>query len=95
MKETIKGKGIYYIEGGKIRPSKSLQDALKVIIDGNEEFIMIDDQKVAFESIRRTVRDCIKNEKKKTIIVEGGPWTGKSVLAINILVKICNMNLNC
>ena len=95
VKKPDQGKGIYYIEGGKIRPSKSLQDALKVMIDGNEEFIMIDDQKVAFESIMRTVRDCIKNGTKKTIIVEGGPGTGKSVLAINLLVKICNMNLNC
>ncbi|WP_238916839.1 DUF2075 domain-containing protein [Clostridium sp. YIM B02555] len=95
VKKSDQGKGIYFIEGGKIRPSKSLQDALKVMIDGNEEFIMIEDQKVAFESIMRTVRDCIKNEKKKTIIVEGGPGTGKSVLAINLLVKICNRNLNC
>ncbi|AQR90208.1 DNA/RNA helicase domain-containing protein [Clostridium saccharobutylicum] len=95
VKKPDQGKGIYYIEGGKITPSKSLQDALKVMIDGNEEFVMIDDQKVAFESIMRTVRDCIKNEKKKTIIIEGVPGTGKSVLAVNLLVKICNMNLNC
>jgi DUF2075 family protein len=95
VKKPDQGKGIYYIEGGKIRPSKSLQDALKVMIDGNEEFIMIDDQKVAYESIMRTVRNCIKGNKKKTIIIEGGPGTGKSVLAINLLVKICNMNLNC
>lgn len=59
------------------------------------EFIMIDDQKVAFESVLRTVRDSIKNKTKKAIIIEGGPGTGKSVLAINLLVKICNMNLNC
>ncbi|WP_143315449.1 DUF2075 domain-containing protein [Clostridium sp. HBUAS56017] len=95
VKKADQGKGIYYIEGGKIRPSKSLQDALKVMIDGNEEFVMIDDQKVAYESIIRTVRNSIKSNKKKTIIVEGGPGTGKSVLAINLLVKICSMNLNC
>lgn len=95
VKKPDQGKGIYYIEGGKIRPSKSLQDALKIMIDGNEEFIMIDDQKVAFESIMKTVRKCIKENTKKTIIVKGGPGTGKSVLAINLLVKICNMSLNC
>lgn len=95
VKKPDQGKGIYYIEGGKIRPSKSLQDALKIMIDGNEEFIMIDDQKVAFESIMRTVRKCIKENTKRTIIVKGGPGTGKSVLAINLLVKICNMSLNC
>jgi DUF2075 family protein/nicotinamide riboside kinase len=65
------------------------------MLDGNEEFVMIDDQKVAYESIMRTVRSSIKNNEKKTIIIEGGPGTGKSVLAINLLVKICNMDLNC
>lgn len=43
-------------ECGKIRYSKSLQDALKVMIDGNEEFVMIDGQKVAFESISQNHR---------------------------------------
>ncbi|OOM78345.1 hypothetical protein CLPUN_19540 [Clostridium puniceum] len=55
---------------------------------------MIDDQKVAFGSIMRTVRDCIRTGAKKTVIVEEGPGTGKSVLAINLLVKIHEFKLS-
>lgn len=42
---------IYQIENGRIRPSKSLQDALNDMLKGNEEFIMIDEQKVFFEEV--------------------------------------------
>src|SRR5699024_11480251 len=40
---------LYKIERGKIKPSKSLQDSLSSMLKGNEEFVMIDEQKVVFE----------------------------------------------
>lgn len=95
VKKEDHKKGLYDIESGKIKPSKSLQDSLKLMIDGNEEFIMIDDQKVIYESIMKKINYSIKNNKKNVIIVEGGPGTGKSVLAINLLVKIINKDLTC
>lgn len=39
------GNLIYEIDNGRIRPSKSLQDSIKSLIEGNQEFIMLDDQK--------------------------------------------------
>lgn len=39
------------IEHGKIKPSKQLQDALANMLKGNQEFIMLDEQKVVYESI--------------------------------------------
>ena len=36
------------IENGKLKPSKSLQDVVGSILNGNEEFTMIDEQQVAF-----------------------------------------------
>ncbi|MEQ8154364.1 MAG: DUF2075 domain-containing protein [Clostridiaceae bacterium] len=86
---------LYKIEGGKIRPSKSLQDVLLMMLDGSEEFIMIDDQKVVYESIMRSIRNVVKKDDKQVIIVEGGPGTGKSVLAINLLVKATARDLVC
>lgn len=77
---------IYKIEHGNIRPSKMLADKLGSMLKGNEEFIMIDEQKVAFEYVMDAVLKT--NEKKKVIIIEGGPGTGKSVVAINLLVKL-------
>lgn len=84
---------IYQIENGRIRPSKSLQDALNNMLKGNEEFIMIDDQKVFYEEAFYLALDAIKNNKKKVMIVEGGPGTGKSVLAMNLLVNLIDQGL--
>ena len=37
---------IYLIDQGRIKPSKSLQDSLSNMLKGNQEFVMIDEQKV-------------------------------------------------
>lgn len=89
-KETL-----YMIENGKIRPSKSLQDALSNMLKGNEEFIMIDDQKIVYETALDMARKSYEDGDKRVLIVKGGPGTGKSVLAINILVKLTNENMVC
>ena len=93
VKRGDEGKGLFEIENGKIRPSKSLQDALILMLDGNEEFLMIDDQKVVFEKVRKTTKKAMLSGEKKVFIIEGGPGTGKSVLAINLLVKLLSENL--
>ena len=79
---------IYRIDHGKIRPSKSLQNAIGSMLQGNREFIMIDEQKVAYEEILRFSLLCQKDYKKRTIIVKGGPGTGKTVIAINLLAEL-------
>lgn len=78
------------IEHGKIKPSKQLQDALVNMLKGNQEFVMLDEQKVVYESILDYSCQCQKDGKKRTIIVEGGPGTGKTVVAINLLAELTN-----
>lgn len=90
IKKGDQSKVIYKIDHGKIKPSKSLQDNIASMIKGNHEFVMIDDQKVAYEEILYYSRQCVKDGKKRTIIVEGGPGTGKTVIAINLLAKLTN-----
>ncbi len=79
---------MYRIDHGKIRPSKILSDELSSMLKGNQEFIMIDDQKVAYETALQLARKCKVDGKSRTLIIEGGPGTGKSVLAINLLVQL-------
>lgn len=81
---------LYDIDNGKIKPSKSLQDSIKSMIEGNQEFIMLDDQKVVYEEILKKSLQCMTDTKKRTIIVKGGPGTGKTVVAINLLAKLTN-----
>lgn len=79
---------LYEVERGKIRPSKSLQDSISSMLKGNQEFIMIDEQKVAYEEILKWSMHCMRDYKKRTIIVKGGPGTGKSVIAVNLLAEL-------
>lgn len=90
-KSVVYGDGkevLYKIENGKIRPSKSLQDSIKKMIEGNQEFVMLDEQKVVYEEILLQSMKCRADHKKRTIIIEGGPGTGKTVVAINLLAKL-------
>lgn len=78
---------LYKIDHGKIKPQKALQDALYSMLKGNEEFILLDDQVVAYDKCNEIIEKSIADHRKRTIIIQGGPGTGKSVLAINLLVN--------
>lgn len=86
---------LYKIENGRLKPAKALQDAIGSMLKGNREFYLIDEQKVAFETIRRLVRQSLTQASKPdapnakyTVIIEGGPGTGKSVVAIQLLCDL-------
>jgi len=86
------GQTMYRIDRGKIRPSKNLADKLSSLLKGNQEFLMIDDQKVVYEKALALAAQATVNDKK-VLIVEGGPGTGKSVVAVNLLVAATNKRL--
>ncbi|MBE6521472.1 MAG: DUF2075 domain-containing protein [Thermoplasmata archaeon] len=85
---------IFYLDSGRLRPSKSLQDVLASMMRGNSEFTLLDTQKVIYEEILAAARQVVKSGKKHTIIVKGGPGTGKSVLAINLLTELINRGMS-
>lgn len=84
---------LYNIESGRIRPSKSLQDSLVQMLKGNREFIMIDEQKVVYEEAIALANKALETGRKQVLVVSGGPGTGKSVLAINMLVELTRRGL--
>lgn len=63
------------------------------MLKGNEEFIMIDEQKVFYEEAFHLALNSVRTNAKQVMIVEEGPGTGKSVLAINLLVKLIEQDL--
>ncbi|WP_309119870.1 DNA/RNA helicase domain-containing protein [Paenibacillus sp.] len=93
IKRSDQRKALYLIENGKIKPSKSLQESLNLMLEGNEEFVMIEEQKVAYEAAIRMAKKAQETGKKQVLIIEGGPGTGKSVLAVNLLVRFTSMEL--
>lgn len=89
------GSLLYKIEEGRLKPTKSLQDALDSMLSGNKEFHMIDEQVVAYDKIMKSIKESINDNTKHVLIITGGPGTGKSVLAINILARcIIDLGLN-
>lgn len=85
---------MYRIEHGKIRPSKNLADSLSNMLLGNREFLMIDDQKLVYE-MALDLAHSRNDSSKRVLIVEGGPGTGKSVVAINLLSEFTQRGMVC
>jgi DUF2075 family protein len=83
---------LYRIDHGRIRPSKNLADELASMLQGNQEFTLIDDQKIVYETALSYAARAMLG-RKHVLIVEGGPGTGKSVVAINLLVAMTGREL--
>ena len=93
-KKSSKGDLLYLIDHGRIKPTKSLQDALSTMVRGTPVFDLLDEQAVCFDMCIRTMLQCLKDHKKRTILIQGGPGTGKSVLAVNLLMHFITANCN-
>ena len=87
------GAVLHELVNGRMRPSKALADSLSLMLRGNPEFVLIDDQKQVYEAALAAAREAT-DQRPRVLIVEGGPGTGKTVLAINLLVALTGMGLN-
>ena len=90
-KKSADGELLYKMDNGRIKPSKALQDCLVSLMKGNKEFMLLDEQAVVYDMCIKTMKQCLKDMKKRTIIIQGGPGTGKSVLAVNLLKEFTTM----
>jgi uncharacterized protein len=69
----------------RLHPSKKLLENVHKIIKNDVVFSLLNEQLVAKNLIWARVRRSEKKGEKSIIIVHGGPGTGKSVIALNIL----------
>lgn len=83
---------LYELANGRIRPSKALADSLKGLLAAQPEFVLIDDQKEIYESAIAAARSASETHPR-VLIIEGGPGTGKTVVAINLLVHLTGLGL--
>jgi DUF2075 family protein len=81
------------IDSSPIRPSKPLADAVGNMLKGQEEFVLLDEQKTVYETIIRNAHQT-RTSGKKVLVVKGGPGTGKSVISINALAALTGERLN-
>ena len=76
------------IDEGAYCPSKQLIESLKGILNGTDKFFILRGNQDAIGAvIDKTLRESLKDGRKRTLIIKGGPGTGKSVLAVKELAK--------
>jgi uncharacterized protein len=63
-------------------------DYVAATISDQSPWVLLDEQLVIFEKIRSTVQSGLFGRRKQVVIVRGGPGTGKSVLAINLMADL-------
>lgn len=71
----------------KLQPPQKLLDSASRIIENKNVFYLLNEQLVARNLIWAKVRKASRSNEKSVIIVHGGPGTGKSLIAINLLAE--------
>ncbi|MCQ2258222.1 MAG: DUF2075 domain-containing protein [Bacteroidaceae bacterium] len=80
-----------------VRPSKKLLNEVSTMIESGDisAFSLIDDQIVArniiLDKIRALMASSIDKTGKSVIIVNGGPGTGKTVIALHLLAELAKI----
>jgi hypothetical protein len=71
-----------------IKPSKQLLDLAAREIREREQFVLLDEQQVAYSMVLRAVEHARRANTKEVVVVTGGPGSGKSVIALSLLGEL-------
>lgn len=77
-----------------IGPSRQLIDHAAEMIREQNVFRLLDEQLTANNAILRAVARADRGRRKQVILVNGGPGTGKSVIALNALGEVLRRELD-
>ena len=69
------------------RPSSSCRLAADEIKD-REQFVLLAEQRLAYEMVLHAVEKAQQSDAKEVVIVTGGPGSGKSVIALSLLGEL-------
>jgi len=77
-----------------LRPSKKLMDHTGDMINQQQIFNLIDEQMTAYNAIMHQAKNLAKSKEKSVIIIKGGPGTGKSVIALEVMGELLRKGIN-
>ncbi|MEU0487733.1 DNA/RNA helicase domain-containing protein [Nocardiopsis sp. NPDC006139] len=67
------------------RPNRQLLSMAAEAIDRDPAFVLMGDQQSAFLGIRAKVDEALASGRRSIVLVEGGPGSGKTILAMRLL----------
>lgn len=71
--------------GAHTLPSKQLLKHAADEVRDREQFVLLDQQQVAYRTVEQAVRRADRDNTKTVVIVIGGPGSGKSVIALSLM----------
>ncbi len=71
-----------------VAPSKQLLAVAAEELRTREQFVLLDEQRVAFDLVLHEVEKARQGDHKSVVIVSGGPGSGKSVIALSLLGEL-------
>ena len=72
---------------GRFKPSKRIVESLVAVLRHDEEWHLLDEQRLAFNAIWAEVERLRHKRNRSAVAVRGGPGTGKSVIAVQLLAE--------
>ena len=78
----------------KAKPSKKLLEEIHRVVKDDSRYVLLDEQIVAYNRIVAEVKRSAKTGEKAAVIIRGGPGTGKSVIALNVMGELSKLGHN-
>jgi DUF2075 family protein len=78
----------------KYKVSKKLLDHTSAIIKREKTYVLLDEQQVVFNAVLDTARKGFHEKTKVVLLIKGGPGTGKSVIALNLVAELSGLGYN-
>ncbi len=97
VERLSQGDGVPIMEkvlDSRYKPSKKLLDHTAQMVAGQKDFILLDEQLVVFESVLAAAREGLTHDNKQVILINGGPGTGKSVIALHLVGRLAKAGFN-
>ncbi|WP_102510469.1 DUF2075 domain-containing protein [Sanguibacter massiliensis] len=71
-----------------VAPSKQLLALAADEVREREQFVLLDEQRVAFDLVLRAVERSRRGDTKSAVVITGGPGSGKSIIALALLGEL-------
>jgi hypothetical protein len=84
----VSGQAADELLGAYIVPSKQLLQHAAAEIKDREQFVLLDEQQVAYKIVEQAVERADRDNSKTVVTVIGGPGSGKSVIALSLLGRL-------
>lgn len=78
----------------KYHPGKRLLDHTSSVIRRQKSYVLLDEQQVVFNKVLTNARGGFHRPGKTVVLVQGGPGTGKSVIALHLVAELSALGYN-